>query len=75
MFTISLPTNYKVGDTRDCRVDGNPTTVTWRDKDTLVIGDNDARQIVDILQMPGRNLNTFICADKDGSTDFFIIGA
>jgi hypothetical protein len=64
MFTISLPDTHNVGDTMDCRINGSPAKLTWRDKDTLVIGENDARKI--LMIQPGDNgLNMFVCTDKE----------
>jgi hypothetical protein len=37
MFFISVPETFKVGDTTDCRINGVPQRLTWRDKNTLVI--------------------------------------
>ena len=35
MFFISLPKQFKIGDTVDCRINLRPARVTWRDADTL----------------------------------------
>ena len=35
MFALNIPSTF--GDTIDCRINGKPTRVTWRDEHTLVI--------------------------------------
>ena len=35
MFAINIPSTF--GDTIDCRINGKPKRVTWRDEHTLVI--------------------------------------
>jgi hypothetical protein len=35
MFALNIPST--VGDTIDCRINGKPRRVTWRDEHTLVI--------------------------------------
>jgi hypothetical protein len=47
MFTISMPTTFKVGDTADVWINSKPQQLTWRDEDTLVIEPGDARTILD----------------------------
>jgi hypothetical protein len=64
-FVISMPRDFKVGETRDCRINREPAQVTWRDADTLVIEPGDAREVVFIDRGP--DLLTFICADADGT--------
>lgn len=46
MFFISLPKQFKIGDTVDCRINLRPARVTWRDADTLVIEPADPRAII-----------------------------
>ena len=36
MFALNIPSTF--GDTIDCRINGKPKRVTWRDEHTLVIG-------------------------------------
>ncbi len=48
MFTIAMPTEFKVGDTSDCRINGEAKRLTWRDNDTLVIEPGDARPILSL---------------------------
>jgi hypothetical protein len=61
MFIIHLPKTIKVGDTIDCRINAEPAKVTWRDKETLVIGEDDAREVEaitdagDLLMFVGGN--------------------
>jgi hypothetical protein len=35
MFALNIPSTF--GDTIDCRINGEPKRVTWRDEHTLVI--------------------------------------
>lgn len=41
MFMISMRRTFKVGATADCRINGKPERLTWRDEDTLVIEPGD----------------------------------
>ena len=65
MFMIHLANSHNIGETHPCRIDGKPTTITLRDARTLVIGGNDAREIVHKITPPGSDLTTYICADAD----------
>ncbi|QIG93433.1 hypothetical protein [Bradyrhizobium sp. 6(2017)] len=68
MFFLSLPVTVKVGDTADCKINGEPKRVTYRDAQTLVIEPDDARTIIDV-QNDGK-LRHFTCGDSeaDGGT-------
>jgi len=70
MFTISLPTTVKVGDTVDCRINGAAARVTWRDTDTLVIEPGDARQIISLGR--DRNLIHFTCGAAGLGKDDYV---
>jgi hypothetical protein len=63
MFIMHMPENFKIGDSADCRINNEPTRLTWRDEKTLVIGDNDARTIV--TTHIENNLRCFVCGDAD----------
>jgi len=63
MFVMHMAENFKIGDSADCRINGEPTRLTWCDKNTLVIGENDARTIVTTHIENG--LRCFICGDAD----------
>ena len=65
MFIMHMPESFKIGDTADCRINGEPTQLTWRSPDTLVIGNTDARHIVKTHVEDG--LRCFICGDADDS--------
>ena len=69
MFCISLRVSVKIGDTADCRINGEPRKVTWRDDKTLVIEPGDARTIIDV-HGDGK-LRFFTCGNAvaDGGTD------
>ncbi len=55
-----MPLAFKIGDTQDCRINGKPERLTWRDEDTLVIEPDDARKIVSLSR--DRRLIHFVCA-------------
>jgi hypothetical protein len=61
MFMLNMPVDFKVGETRDCRINGKPARVTWRDQHTLVIEPDDARQIFS-AETDGK-LRCFMCGD------------
>jgi hypothetical protein len=61
MFVISMPRNFKVGDTVDCRINRKPGRVTWRDVGHLVIEPDDARPIVGVSKEGG--FISFACGD------------
>jgi hypothetical protein len=79
MFFISKPETFTVGDTADCRINGKPERVTWKDKGTLIIEPGDARRIVEVRQtvgtLDGREavLNCFLCADSEGREPVSIV--
>jgi hypothetical protein len=49
-------------------INREPARVTWRDKDILVIGDNDVRKIITSNDEGG--LLCFICGDADNATKY-----
>ena len=61
MFMMSLPKETKVGATENCRINGEPAKVTWRDAKTLVIEPDDARLIIESV-IDG-DLRIFFCGD------------
>jgi hypothetical protein len=69
MFFLSLPLSVKIGDTTECRINGEPKRVTYRDAKTLVIEPDDARTIIETTD-DGR-LRNFFCGDseEDGGTE------
>jgi hypothetical protein len=54
----------EVGERAPVKINGEATTLHWRDEHTLVIGENDARHIV-TTEVDG-HLRCFICGDADG---------
>jgi hypothetical protein len=62
MFVIHMPRTFKVGDTMDCRINGESQCVTWRDETTLVIEPDDARAI--LMLATERDLLCFMCGDQ-----------
>jgi hypothetical protein len=46
MFVITMANTFAIGDRAAVRIDGEPTTLLWRDADILVIGETDARLIL-----------------------------
>lgn len=71
-FFISMPRDFKIGDTEDCRINREPARLTWRDKNTLVIEPGDARRIVTMHS--DDELIHFVCSDADGTMPTIIIG-
>jgi hypothetical protein len=63
MFFVSMPKDFKVGDTVDCRINREPARVTWRDVDHLVIEPGDVRVIMAVNKEGG--LIDFVCGDTD----------
>jgi thiamine biosynthesis protein ThiC len=65
-----MPLDFKVGETRDCKINGRQKRVTWRDEHTLVIEPDDARQI--FSAETDSHLRCFMCGDagaKQASID------
>jgi hypothetical protein len=78
MLFLSMPLTFKVGDTAECKINGEPTQVSWPERATLVIdphvlthGKPDTREILDITVRG--NLRSFTCADEEGDSDITII--
>jgi hypothetical protein len=63
MFMMHMPEDFKIGDSADCHINGEPARLTWRDKDTLVIGEDDVRTILTTHIENG--LRCFFCGDRD----------
>ena len=70
-FVITLSPPFEIGDTVDCKINGKPAKVTWRDYDTLVIEPDDARQIV--AHTREEDGTTFICAAAEGTRPIVIV--
>ena len=71
MFFISLPVSVKVGDTVDCRINGEPKRITYRDAKTLVIDPDDTRAIIHVHD--DGELRHFTCGDAGGGTEGIVI--
>jgi hypothetical protein len=64
-----MPKTFKVGDSVDCRINGEARRVTWRDENTLVIEPDDARRIV--TRAIKGDLVCFMCGDQGkGASDY-----
>jgi hypothetical protein len=65
MFIIHMPKDFKIGETRDVRINQMPQRLTWRDEETLVIEPSDARTIsrVSLEHSVEGDLLCFICGD------------
>ena len=61
MFMITMPLDFTIGETRACKINGEPSKITWRDEETLVIEPGDARKIACAFLDGG--LRTFFCGD------------
>jgi hypothetical protein len=64
---ITMPLDFAIGETRVCKINGEPSQITWRGEETLVIEPGDARKIACVFVVGG--LRTFICGDAYGSTE------
>jgi hypothetical protein len=62
MFIFNMPVSFKVGDSADCRINGELKQVTWRDDKTLVIEPDDPRAIITVNN--DGELNCFFCGDR-----------
>jgi hypothetical protein len=67
MFVMHMPESFKIGDSADCNINGEPVRLTWRDKNTLVIGDDDARAI--LTSHVENGLRCFFCGDRGVPAD------
>jgi hypothetical protein len=65
MLYLNLPATAKIGDTVPVKINGDPASVTWRDKDTLVIEPNDPRPIFHTALDGG--LRAFFCGSESAS--------
>jgi hypothetical protein len=69
MFMMQTPKDFKIGDTKKCRINFKPARITWKDANTLVIEPGDERAILH-TQIDGE-LRVFMCGDDNrpqGST-------
>jgi hypothetical protein len=62
-FLPGIPKTFKIGDTMTFNVDDELTSVTWLNKDTLLIEPGGKRRIIDITT-DGIS-NAFVCSDTD----------
>jgi hypothetical protein len=62
MFFISMPKSFKVGDTANCRINGENACLRWRDADHLVIEPDDVRPII-AIDREG-SLTSFMCGEQ-----------
>ena len=46
MMMISMPRNFKIGDTAPVKINGAPTTLTWKSASCVVIGNDDEHPVV-----------------------------
>lgn len=46
MFIITMPYDFKVGETRDVNINGKPSRVTWKEQRVMVIEPDDERDIL-----------------------------
>jgi hypothetical protein len=64
MFIMHMPRDFKIGERALVKINDENTSLHWRDENTLVIGDHDARRI--ITTRIDADLRCFICGDADG---------
>lgn len=68
MFIMTMARMFQVGDRAKILINGEPATLTYRDPDTLVINDTDARRILATdtgFDGAGRAVRTFTCGDAE----------
>jgi hypothetical protein len=70
MFYINTPKTLKIGETHDCRINGEPAKITWRDATTLVIEPGDARVILH-TRIDGE-LRVFMCGDSTSAQGYTV---
>jgi hypothetical protein len=66
MFIVTLPSTIGIGDTVDCKINGEPSKITWRDADHLVIEPGDVREIITTDLSEDGELLSFFCATAGG---------
>lgn len=67
MFSLYMSAKFKVGDRELATVNKQPTTVFWRDVDTLVLDGTDVRRVLHTRL--GGGLRSFIYTEQDGTPD------
>jgi hypothetical protein len=67
MFTIDTPKTFNVGETIDCRINGEPSQITWKNADTLVIEPNDPRAVLN-TRIDGES-RIFFCGHAGATKD------
>jgi hypothetical protein len=60
MFMMQTPKTFKIGESIDCKINGEPSRMTWKDADTLVIEPGDERAILS-TRIDG-DLRVFMCS-------------
>lgn len=68
MFIMTMAETFHLGDRATVLINGEPATLHWRDVDTLVINDADARRILMWdrgIDGAGRAVQTFTCGDAE----------
>jgi hypothetical protein len=73
MFMISMPKTFKVGDTEDCRINGKPERLLWKDASTLVILPDEAHPIV-TMRLDG-DLRCFMCGRAGAEATDYVVDA
>jgi hypothetical protein len=71
MFAITMPVTFKIGDTMNCKINGEPRQLTWRDANTLVIEPDFARTIIH-HEYDGE-LHYFTCTDQDCDVSHYTV--
>lgn len=77
MFIMTMAETFHLGDRAMVLINGEPATLHWRDADTLVINDADARRILMWdrgIDGAGRPVQTFTCDDAEGHGRLEVFG-
>jgi hypothetical protein len=72
MFLMTMPKTFKIGDTAECPINGEPARITWRSRSVLVIEPDDARDILRVDTDDRRDLLDFVCGDPGLTTDDYV---
>ena len=68
MFLMHTPKTFRVGDSQDCRINGEAARITWKNAKTLVIEPGDERAILHTL-IDGE-LRVFFCSSDKRSEGY-----
>jgi hypothetical protein len=71
MLFLQTPKEFAVGETQSVKINGEPTDVKWQDRDTLLVGPDDARAILH-AQIDGP-FRVFMCGHSGGRKSAYTV--